>query len=115
MKVFGGMRGGSARPMLNADLHDLAFRYAVDLPEVALAVVGMKDRRELHENLARARGYRPLPPRSTVRSSRRAGAERRVGRSLRTGLSEGDGPCAPCFFRESSWGLRRSEPRALRR
>ncbi len=60
MKVFGGERGGSPRCMMPSQYHDLAFRYALGLPGLSLAIVGMKDRDELRQNLERARRYKPL-------------------------------------------------------
>jgi hypothetical protein len=61
MKVFGGNAEGTATPaILPREWHDRAFRYALSLEGCALAVVGMVDRRELHENVARARAFQPL-------------------------------------------------------
>lgn len=63
MKVFGGANFDS-RAMSNAMMapehHDRALRYALSLPGVALAVVGMATEEELEQNVARARAFRPL-------------------------------------------------------
>jgi uncharacterized protein len=63
MKVFGGADWKS-KAMSNAMMpearRDQAFRYALSLPRVSLAVVGMATENELRENLARARAFTPL-------------------------------------------------------
>jgi predicted aldo/keto reductase-like oxidoreductase len=40
--------------------HDLAFRYALSLPKVCCAVIGMATRSELEQNVGRARSFEPL-------------------------------------------------------
>ncbi len=62
MKVFGGMRnrGDTKKANMPPAFHDLAFRYALSIPDLSLAVIGMKDREELLENLERARAFKPL-------------------------------------------------------
>jgi predicted aldo/keto reductase-like oxidoreductase len=61
MKVFGGPAPGGDNPAYMPREHqDLAFRYALSLEGCATAVVGMLDRRELHENVRRARTFQPL-------------------------------------------------------
>jgi hypothetical protein len=67
MKVYGGspdMRYdkpvGSAMTARGETDHELALRYALSLPGVAVAVVGMYDALELERNVAWARGFRPL-------------------------------------------------------
>ena len=60
MKILGGERGGSPRCMCPRAYHDLAFRYALGLPDLSLLVVGMNDRQELLENVERLASYRPL-------------------------------------------------------
>lgn len=61
MKVYGGIRGNGPTPaMMPRELQPLAFRYALSLEGCATAVVGMVDRRELHENVNRARAFQPL-------------------------------------------------------
>ncbi len=61
MKVYGGVRGSGATPaMMPRELQPAAFRYALTLDGCATAVVGMLDRRELHENVNRARSFQPL-------------------------------------------------------
>ena len=63
MKVFGGPDEGVNTPArMPRQYQDLAFRYALSLDGCALAVVGMLDRRELHENVQRARTFQPLTP-----------------------------------------------------
>lgn len=61
MKVYGGTEKERHTPaVLPREWHDLAFRYALSLPGCATAVIGMVDRRELHENVQRARAFQPL-------------------------------------------------------
>lgn len=63
MKVFGGMvhsdRGMSNSKMPGEHLRQ-AFRYALSVPGVALAVVGMATREELQRNVAWAKQFQPL-------------------------------------------------------
>lgn len=63
MKVFGGMQY-DAKTMTNSQLPaehlDRAYRYALSLPSVACAVIGMGTKEELRQNLRRARSFRPL-------------------------------------------------------
>ncbi len=59
MKVYGGgtkPRGGKIPPARTRQ----AFRYALSLPHVSTAVIGMYDRRELEQNLRYARAFQPL-------------------------------------------------------
>jgi uncharacterized protein len=63
MKVFGGMKYHEqtmTNSQLPAEHLDMAFRYALSLPNVACAVIGMGTREELRQNLARARAFKPL-------------------------------------------------------
>lgn len=64
MKVYGGA-GPSPRQlssrMLPTDQLDLAFRYALSLPGIACAVIGMATREEFRENLRRAKEFSALP------------------------------------------------------
>lgn len=64
MKVFGGEvsspRAGLSNRMVPADHLDLAFRYALSLPNAACAVIGMATREELHQNVRRAKAFTPL-------------------------------------------------------
>ncbi|MBI4584122.1 MAG: aldo/keto reductase [Planctomycetes bacterium] len=62
MKIFGGMGGATPRSHLPASYHDLAFRYALGIPNLSLAVIGMKDPKELEQNLERLRRFKPLAP-----------------------------------------------------
>jgi predicted aldo/keto reductase-like oxidoreductase len=62
MKVFAGM--GADRPLTSSvmpkeHLHT-AFRYALGLPGVACAVIGMATREELRQNAQWARSFQPL-------------------------------------------------------
>jgi predicted aldo/keto reductase-like oxidoreductase len=62
-KVLGGPVGAGITPALMPRPHQgLAFRYTLSLEGCATAVVGMIDRRELHENVQRARLFHPLDP-----------------------------------------------------
>ncbi len=61
MKVFAGPAEGVDTPaLMPRQFQDLAYRYALSLDGCASAVVGMLDRRELHENVLRARTFQPL-------------------------------------------------------
>jgi predicted aldo/keto reductase-like oxidoreductase len=63
MKVFGGADWKSkamSNSLMPEARHDMAFRYALSLPHVSLAVIGMATEEELRENLARARAFTPL-------------------------------------------------------
>jgi predicted aldo/keto reductase-like oxidoreductase len=63
MKVFGGANWGSkemSNAMVPGEFHDKALRYALGLPRVSLAVVGMANEEELRENIARVQKYKPL-------------------------------------------------------
>jgi aryl-alcohol dehydrogenase-like predicted oxidoreductase len=65
MKIFGGIKpsGKTGKgSLLNDEHRDLAFRYALTVPGVSTAVIGMHDRSELHDNIARARSFHPLSP-----------------------------------------------------
>ncbi|GAB4455266.1 MAG: aldo/keto reductase [Armatimonadaceae bacterium] len=63
MKVFGGMiysDKGMSNSMMPTEHHDQAFRYALSLPNVSLAVIGMATMEELRQNIARARRFSPM-------------------------------------------------------
>ena len=61
MKVYGGFPGrGPYDARLPADLRHAALRYALGLPHVSVAVVGMKGEAELKQNLDWLRGFTPL-------------------------------------------------------
>ena len=61
MKVFGGpAEDGHTPARMPRQFQDLAYRYALSLEGCASAVIGMLDRRELHENVQRARTFQPL-------------------------------------------------------
>src|SRR5262249_24528068 len=62
MKVFGGAgKSGVAKgARLPDDLKPAALRYALGLKGVSVVVVGIHDEAELKQNLAWARGYKPL-------------------------------------------------------
>ncbi len=61
MKVYGGGVKPSGGKIPRAKTR-AAFRYALSLPHVSTAVIGMYNRRELEENLRYAREYTPLSP-----------------------------------------------------
>jgi uncharacterized protein len=64
MKVYGGAQDPPpariSHSMMPAEHHDLAFRYALSLPQVCCAVIGMATPRELEQNVVRARTFQPL-------------------------------------------------------
>ncbi len=67
MKVFGGEekseRHGLSHCLMPSSHLDMAFRYALSLPRVTCAVIGMATPAELQDNLRRARTFVPLNPR----------------------------------------------------
>ncbi len=61
MKVFGGsLHSRDSTSRLPVEHHDAAFRYALSLPNMACAVIGMKNQEELERNLAWAKSFKPL-------------------------------------------------------
>jgi predicted aldo/keto reductase-like oxidoreductase len=63
MKVFGGMKydqKSMSNSVMPQEHLDLAFRYALSVPRVSLAVVGMATRQELLRNVERVRAFQPL-------------------------------------------------------
>ncbi len=64
MKVFGGAQklegSGLSHCLMPVSHLDLAFRYALSVPQVTCAVIGMATPRELQDNLRRARTFLPL-------------------------------------------------------
>jgi aryl-alcohol dehydrogenase-like predicted oxidoreductase len=63
MKVYGGAPGGEKKPKgarLPDDFLRQALRYALGLPQVSVAVVGIHDEDELKLNLGWARDFKPL-------------------------------------------------------
>jgi predicted aldo/keto reductase-like oxidoreductase len=64
MKVFGGEQKsggmGLSHCLMPVPHLDLAFRYALSVPQVTCAVIGMATPRELQDNLRRARTFSPL-------------------------------------------------------
>jgi len=79
MKVFGGEqksgRNGLSHCLMPNSYLDTAFRYALSVPQVTCAVIGMATPRELKENLERARTFSPL-------NSREGENLMQVGRAL---------------------------------
>ena len=77
MKVYGGPHDPAPNTLSHSQMgieyHDMAFRYALSLPQVCCATIGMATPRELEENLRRARMFKPLSPEET-RRLRDAGA-----------------------------------------
>jgi len=71
MKVYGGARGmdyQTPRPSaLGARGHHAAFRYALGLPGVAVAVIGMYTREEIEQNAGWAARWEPLTPEEEAR------------------------------------------------
>ena len=64
MKVFGGALSPPPETVSHCRMPtphlDMAFRYALSQAHVACAVIGMATRKELTENLRRARTFVPL-------------------------------------------------------
>jgi uncharacterized protein len=64
MKVYGGAHDAPPKVLSHSKMpleyHDIAFRYALSLPKVACAVIGMVTPRELRQNLLRAKRFQPL-------------------------------------------------------
>jgi predicted aldo/keto reductase-like oxidoreductase len=64
MKVFGGEQksGGTglSHCLMPTSYLDMAFRYALSIPHVSCAVIGMATPKELQDNLRRARTFSPL-------------------------------------------------------
>ncbi len=89
MKVYGGAQhpapAGLSHCRMPAAYRDSAFRYALSIPGVACAVIGMATRRELTENLRRARTFTPL-------SSLEIARLRQEGRLLAREWSDHFGP-----------------------
>jgi hypothetical protein len=79
MKVFGGEQKSGGRGLshcLMPSPHlDMAFRYALGVPYVTCAVIGMATPKELQDNLRRARTFSPL-------NSREGEHLKKVGHSL---------------------------------
>jgi predicted aldo/keto reductase-like oxidoreductase len=79
MKVFGGEQQsesiGLSHCMMPSSHLDMAFRYALSVPQVTCAVIGMATPGELQDNLRRARTFSPL-------NSREEEHLKQVGRSL---------------------------------
>ena len=71
MKVYGGAHVPPSRGLSNSQMpveyHDAAFRYALTLPQVCCAVIGMATPWELEQNLHRASTFQPLSPREVNR------------------------------------------------
>ena len=79
MKVYGGAQDPPppdrlSHSMMPAEHHDLAFRYALSLPQVCCAIIGMATPRELEQNVERARRFQPLSG-GEVRRLRDAGRQ----------------------------------------
>lgn len=63
MKVFGGADWSSktmSNAMVPAEYHERALRYALSLPQVSIAVMGMATEEEFRQNLERATKFKPL-------------------------------------------------------
>jgi uncharacterized protein len=59
MKVFGG---GIKTCKMPEELRQASFRYALSIPSVALAVIGMGSMQELEQNIQWAKEFRPMKP-----------------------------------------------------
>jgi aryl-alcohol dehydrogenase-like predicted oxidoreductase len=57
MKVFGG---GIAACLMPDSLREASFRYALSVPGVALAVIGMGKQKELEQNVGWAKAFKPM-------------------------------------------------------
>jgi aryl-alcohol dehydrogenase-like predicted oxidoreductase len=57
MKVFGG---GIASCKMPESLREASFRFALSVPGVSLAVIGMGNQKELEQNVAWAKSFKPL-------------------------------------------------------
>jgi predicted aldo/keto reductase-like oxidoreductase len=66
MKVFGGAQDPPPTRLSHSEMpieyHDTAFRYALSVPNVCCAVIGMATASELEQNLQRAKSFQPLSP-----------------------------------------------------
>jgi aryl-alcohol dehydrogenase-like predicted oxidoreductase len=62
MKVFGGSLGEKQPNVaqLPGDFKQAAVRYALGLPKISVVVLGMYDAKQLKQNLAWIKGYKPL-------------------------------------------------------
>ncbi|MBX7246794.1 MAG: aldo/keto reductase [Candidatus Sumerlaeaceae bacterium] len=60
MKVYGGGSGRKADSLLPIEHHATSFRYALSLPGVSCAVIGMKNAEELKQNVEWAKSFSPL-------------------------------------------------------
>jgi aryl-alcohol dehydrogenase-like predicted oxidoreductase len=61
MKVFGGSLGSSQHDSkLPAEHHQLALRYALEIPNLSCAVIGMKTVEEVERNVDWVKQYKPL-------------------------------------------------------
>lgn len=71
MKVFGGQDKLEERKlshsMMQPKFHDMAFRYALSQPGIAAAAIGMATRAELHQNVKRAKSFKPLSSKEMIR------------------------------------------------
>ena len=71
MKVFGGEDKSKniklSHSIMSAEYHDLAFRYALSIPGIASTAIGMATRFELHQNIKRAKTFKPITPLETNR------------------------------------------------
>ena len=89
MKVFGGMGNdkgfsSSALPVAHVPL---ALRYALSVPNVSLAVIGMATEEELRKNVALARAFKPLSAQEQAEAAR-------LGKEFAAKWGEHFGPAA---------------------
>jgi predicted aldo/keto reductase-like oxidoreductase len=72
MKVFGGPTGRDVKPRLyTPEDYASTLRYVWGLPQLSVAIVGMRNLDELRQGLAAARGFQPLPPAELSKLMRR--------------------------------------------
>jgi aryl-alcohol dehydrogenase-like predicted oxidoreductase len=60
MKVLGGPTGKGAARLISPEDHAASLRYVWGIPGLAVAIVGMRNVKELRPALAAARAYKPL-------------------------------------------------------
>lgn len=70
MKVLGGPLNGDTKPRLaDPASYQATLRYVWSLPEVAVAIIGMRSVEEVRQGVAAARGYRPFSTAENARLS----------------------------------------------
>jgi predicted aldo/keto reductase-like oxidoreductase len=67
MKVFGGPHGKAMESMMPDEHRVASVRYALGLPGAAIAVLGMNNMQQLHENVKLVQVYKPLTEQEQAR------------------------------------------------